>query len=85
MTIRLAEDSSPSGAMAELPADLLGQLASLQQQVADLQKQLGQLSSQPSAVKPVSRKPQAPKKLPIGYQQGSCNFAGSYGKSNLGA
>ncbi|HEM3504331.1 DNA polymerase III subunit gamma/tau [Streptococcus suis] len=62
MTIRLAEDSSPSGAMAELPADLLGQLASLQQQVADLQKQLGQLSSQPSTVKPVSRKPQAPKK-----------------------
>ncbi|HEL1701991.1 TPA: DNA polymerase III subunit gamma/tau [Streptococcus suis] len=62
MTIRLAEDSSPSGAMAELPADLLGQLASLQQQVADLQKQLGQLSSQPGAVKPVSRKPQAPKK-----------------------
>ncbi|HEM5142390.1 TPA: DNA polymerase III subunit gamma/tau [Streptococcus suis] len=62
MTIRLAEDSSPSGAMAELPADLLGQLASLQQQVADLQKQLGQLSSQPSAVKPVSRKPQVPKK-----------------------
>ncbi|MDW8726091.1 DNA polymerase III subunit gamma/tau [Streptococcus suis] len=62
MTIRLAEDSSPSGAMAELPADLLGQLASLQQQVADLQKQLGQLSSQPSAAKPVSRKPQAPKK-----------------------
>ncbi|HEM3489556.1 TPA: DNA polymerase III subunit gamma/tau [Streptococcus suis] len=62
MTIRLAEDSSPSGAMAELPADLLGQLASLQQQVADLQKQLGQLSSRPSAVKPVSRKPQAPKK-----------------------
>ncbi|HEL1623017.1 TPA: DNA polymerase III subunit gamma/tau [Streptococcus suis] len=62
MTIRLAEDSSPSGAMAELPADLLGQLAGLQQQVADLQKQLGQLSSQPSTVKPVSRKPQAPKK-----------------------
>ncbi|MEI4316282.1 DNA polymerase III subunit gamma/tau [Streptococcus suis] len=62
MTIRLAEDSSPSGAMAELPADLLGQLASLQQQVADLQKQLGQLSSQPGTVKPVSRKPQAPKK-----------------------
>ncbi|HEL1796229.1 TPA: DNA polymerase III subunit gamma/tau [Streptococcus suis] len=62
MTIRLSEDSSPSGAMAELPADLLGQLASLQQQVADLQKQLGQLSSQPSTVKPVSRKPQAPKK-----------------------
>ncbi|NRG53295.1 DNA polymerase III subunit gamma/tau [Streptococcus suis] len=62
MTIRLAEDSSPSGATAELPADLLGQLASLQQQVADLQKQLGQLSSQPSTVKPVSRKPQAPKK-----------------------
>ncbi|WP_074411842.1 DNA polymerase III subunit gamma/tau [Streptococcus suis] len=62
MTIRLAEDSSPSGAMAELPADLLGQLVSLQQQVADLQKQLGQLSSQPSTVKPVSRKPQAPKK-----------------------
>lgn len=62
MTIRLAEDSSPSEAMAELPADLLGQLASLQQQVADLQKQLSQLSSQPSAVKPVSRKPQAPKK-----------------------
>ncbi|HEL2205248.1 TPA: DNA polymerase III subunit gamma/tau [Streptococcus suis] len=62
MTIRLAEDSSPSGAMAELPADLLGQLASLQQQVADLQKQLGQLSSQPSTVEPVSRKPQAPKK-----------------------
>ncbi|MFI3234705.1 DNA polymerase III subunit gamma/tau [Streptococcus suis] len=62
MTIRLAEDCSPSGAMAELPANLLGQLASLQQQVADLQKQLGQLSSQPSAVKPVSRKPQSPKK-----------------------
>ncbi|HFI0401695.1 TPA: DNA polymerase III subunit gamma/tau [Streptococcus suis] len=62
MTIRLAEDSSPSGAMAELPADLVSQLAHLQEQVADLQKQLGQLSSQSSAVKPVSRKPQAPKK-----------------------
>ncbi|HEL2591494.1 DNA polymerase III subunit gamma/tau [Streptococcus suis] len=62
MTIRLAECGSSSGGMAELPADLLGQLASLQQQVADLQKQLGQLSSQPSTVKSVSRKPQAPKK-----------------------
>lgn len=62
MTIRLAEDSSPSGAMAELPADLVSQISKLQEQVADLQKQLSQLSSQPSAAKPVSRKPQAPKK-----------------------
>ncbi|HFU4451251.1 TPA: DNA polymerase III subunit gamma/tau [Streptococcus suis] len=62
MTIRLAESGSTSGAMAELPADLVSQLSNLQQQVADLQKQLSQLSSQPSAVKPVSRKPQAPKK-----------------------
>lgn len=62
MTIRLAEDSSPSGAMAELPADLLSQISKLQEQVADLQKQLSQLSSQPGAVKPVSRKPQTPKK-----------------------
>ncbi|MGV3079038.1 DNA polymerase III subunit gamma/tau [Streptococcus sp. 32226D021BW] len=62
MTIRLAEDSSSSGAMAELPADLISQISKLQEQVADLQKQLSQLSSQPSAAKPVSRKPQAPKK-----------------------
>lgn len=62
MTIRLAEEGSSSGAMAELPADLVSQLTHLQEQVADLQKQLGQLSSQPSAVKPVSRKPQSPKK-----------------------
>lgn len=62
MTIRLAENSSPSGAMAELPADLVSQISKLQEQVADLQKQLSQLSSQPSAAKPVSRKPQAPKK-----------------------
>ncbi|HFI0977016.1 TPA: DNA polymerase III subunit gamma/tau [Streptococcus suis] len=62
MTIRLAESGSSSGAMAELPADLVSQLNNLQQQVADLQKQLSQLSSQPSAAKPVSRKPQAPKK-----------------------
>ncbi|NQJ22028.1 DNA polymerase III subunit gamma/tau [Streptococcus suis] len=62
MTIRLAEDSSTSGAIAELPADLLSQISKLQEQVADLQKQLSQLSSQPSAAKPVSRKPQAPKK-----------------------
>lgn len=62
MTIRLAEDSSPSGAIAELPADLISQISKLQEQVADLQKQLSQLSSQPSAAKPVSRKPQAPKK-----------------------
>ncbi|HEM2809608.1 TPA: DNA polymerase III subunit gamma/tau [Streptococcus suis] len=62
MTIRLAENSSPSGAMAELPADLISQISKLQEQVADLQKQLSQLSSQPSAAKPVSRKPQAPKK-----------------------
>ncbi|BCP60247.1 DNA polymerase III subunit gamma/tau [Streptococcus parasuis] len=62
MTIRLAEEGSSSGAMAELPADLVSQLTHLQEQVADLQKQLGQLSSQSSAVKPVSRKPQAPKK-----------------------
>ncbi|HFR3424834.1 TPA: DNA polymerase III subunit gamma/tau [Streptococcus suis] len=62
MTIRLAEDGSTSGAMAELPADLLSQISKLQEQVADLQKQLSQLSSQPSAAKPVSRKPQAPKK-----------------------
>ncbi|MGV3144572.1 DNA polymerase III subunit gamma/tau [Streptococcus parasuis] len=62
MTIRLAEEGSPSGAIAELPADLVSQLTHLQEQVADLQKQLGQLSSQSSAVKPVSRKPQAPKK-----------------------
>ncbi|HFI0037001.1 TPA: DNA polymerase III subunit gamma/tau [Streptococcus suis] len=62
MTIRLAEDSSTSGAIAELPADLLSQISKLQEQVADLQKQLSQLSSQPSAAKPVSRKPQAVKK-----------------------
>lgn len=62
MTIRLAEDSSTSGAIAELPTDLLSQISKLQEQVADLQKQLSQLSSQPSAAKPVSRKPQAPKK-----------------------
>ncbi|HFU4059596.1 TPA: DNA polymerase III subunit gamma/tau [Streptococcus suis] len=62
MTIRLAESGSASGAMAELPADVVSQISSLQQQVADLQKQLSQLSSQPSAVKPVSRKPQVPKK-----------------------
>lgn len=62
MTIRLAESGSSSGAMAELPADLLSQISKLQEQVADLQKQLSQLSSQPGAVKPVSRKPQTPKK-----------------------
>ncbi|HEM5073718.1 TPA: DNA polymerase III subunit gamma/tau [Streptococcus suis] len=62
MTIRLAEAGSTSGAIAELPADLLSQISKLQEQVADLQKQLSQLSSQPSATKPVSRKPQAPKK-----------------------
>ncbi|MCK4028816.1 DNA polymerase III subunit gamma/tau [Streptococcus iners] len=62
MTIRLAESGSASGAMAELPADVVSQISSLQQQVADLQKQLSQLSNQQSAVKPVSRKPQAPKK-----------------------
>ncbi|HEL2684060.1 DNA polymerase III subunit gamma/tau [Streptococcus suis] len=62
MTIRLAENDSTSGAMAELPADLVSQISKLQEQVADLQKQLSQLSSQPSAAKPVSRKPQAPKK-----------------------
>ncbi|HEM2548348.1 TPA: DNA polymerase III subunit gamma/tau [Streptococcus suis] len=62
MTIRLAECGSSSGAMAELPADLLSQISKLQEQVADLQKQLSQLSSQPGAVKPVSRKPQTPKK-----------------------
>ncbi|MBY4986666.1 DNA polymerase III subunit gamma/tau [Streptococcus suis] len=62
MTIRLAECGSSSGAMAELPADLLSQISKLQEQVADLQKQLSQLSSQSSTVKPVSRKPQTPKK-----------------------
>ncbi|HFI2473378.1 TPA: DNA polymerase III subunit gamma/tau [Streptococcus suis] len=62
MTIRLAEAGSASGAMAELPADLVSQISKLQEQVADLQKQLSQLSSQSSAVKPVSRKPQALKK-----------------------
>lgn len=62
MTIRLAESGLASGAMAELPADLLSQISKLQEQVADLQKQLSQLSSQPSVAKPVSRKPQAPKK-----------------------
>lgn len=62
MTIRLAESGSSSGAMAELPADLLSQISKLQEQVADLQKQLSQLSSQASAAKPVSRKPRAPKK-----------------------
>lgn len=62
MTIWLAESGSASGAMAELPADVVSQISSLQQQVADLQKQLSQLSNQQSAVKPVSRKPQAPKK-----------------------
>lgn len=62
MTISLAEETSSSGAMAELPADLAEQLTSLQQQVADLQRQLSQLSNQPTASKPVSRKPQAPKK-----------------------
>lgn len=62
MTIRLAERGSTSGAMAELPEDLLSQISKLQEQVADLQKQLSQLSSQSSVAKPVSRKPQAPKK-----------------------
>ncbi|WP_105106522.1 DNA polymerase III subunit gamma/tau [Streptococcus suis] len=62
MTIRLAESGSTPGAMAELPADLVSQISKLQEQVADLQKQLSQLSSQPGAAKPVSRKPQAPKK-----------------------
>lgn len=62
MTIRLAESGSTSGAIAELPADLFSQISKLQEQVADLQKQLSQLSSQPSAIKPVSRKPQVPKK-----------------------
>lgn len=62
MTISLAEETSSSGAMAELPADFAEQLTSLQQQVADLQRQLSQLSIQPTASKPVSRKPQAPKK-----------------------
>lgn len=62
MTIRLAENGSTSGAMAELPADLISQISKLQEQVADLQKQLSQLSSQSSVAKPVSRKPQAPKK-----------------------
>ncbi|HFU3729446.1 TPA: DNA polymerase III subunit gamma/tau [Streptococcus suis] len=62
MTIRLAESGLSSGAMAELPADLISQISKLQEQVADLQKQLSQLSSQPSTAKPVSRKPQAPKK-----------------------
>lgn len=62
MTIRLAECGSSSGAMAELPSDLLSQISKLQEQVADLQKQLSQLSSQPGAAKPVSRKPQTPKK-----------------------
>lgn len=62
MTIRLAESGSSSGGMAELPADLISQISKLQEQVADLQKQLSQLSSQSSVAKPVSRKPQAPKK-----------------------
>ncbi|MDW8751376.1 DNA polymerase III subunit gamma/tau [Streptococcus suis] len=62
MTIRLAERGSTSGAMSELPEDLLSQISKLQEQVADLQKQLSQLSSQSSVAKPVSRKPQAPKK-----------------------
>lgn len=62
MTIRLSESGLSSGAMAELPADLVSQISKLQEQVADLQKQLSQLSSQPSVAKPVSRKPQAPKK-----------------------
>lgn len=62
MTIRLAECGSSSGVMAELPADLISQISKLQEQVADLQKQLSQLSSQSNVAKPVSRKPQAPKK-----------------------
>ncbi|MFH0358453.1 DNA polymerase III subunit gamma/tau [Streptococcus sp. A27] len=65
MTIRLAEDGSSFGAMAELPDDLVQQLTKLQQQVADLQQQLANLSSQPVQVKPVSRKPQAPKKYKL--------------------
>ena len=65
MTIRLAEDGSSFGAMAELPDDLAQQLTKLQQQVADLQQQLANLSSQPVQVKPVSRKPQAPKKYKL--------------------
>ncbi|WP_155964572.1 DNA polymerase III subunit gamma/tau [Streptococcus ruminantium] len=63
MTIRLAQNGSSSREMAELPVDLTQQLATLQQQVAELQKQLTQLSSkQPVVIKPVSRKPQEPKK-----------------------
>lgn len=65
MTIRLAEDGLSFGAMAELPDDLVQQLTKLQQQVADLQQQLANLSSQPVQVKPVSRKPQAPKKYKL--------------------
>lgn len=65
MTIRLAEDGSSFGEMAELPDDLAQQLTKLQQQVADLQQQLANLSSQPVQVKPVSRKPQAPKKYKL--------------------
>ncbi|MGV3311244.1 DNA polymerase III subunit gamma/tau [Streptococcus suis] len=65
MTIRLAEDSSSFWEMAELPDDLAQQLTKLQQQVADLQQQLANLSSQPVKVKPVSRKPQAPKKYKL--------------------
>lgn len=65
MTIRLAEDGSSFWKMAELPDDLAQQLTKLQQQVADLQQQLANLSSQPVQVKPVSRKPQAPKKYKL--------------------
>lgn len=65
MTIRLAEDGSSFGEIAELPDDLVQQLTKLQQQVTELQQQLANLSSQPVQVKPVSRKPQAPKKYKL--------------------
>ncbi|HFI0256405.1 TPA: DNA polymerase III subunit gamma/tau [Streptococcus suis] len=65
MTISLTEEGKVSGAIAELPADLVEQIQSLQKEVASLKQEIVQLSSQPQTVKPVSRKPQTAKKYRV--------------------
>lgn len=65
MTIALAEEGPVSGAMAELPADLVEQIQSLQKEVTSLKQELARLSTQPQTVKPVSRKPQTAKKYRV--------------------
>ncbi|NQG96926.1 DNA polymerase III subunit gamma/tau [Streptococcus suis] len=65
MTIALAEEGPVSGAIAELPADLVEQIQSLQKEVTSLKQELARLSTQPQTVKPVSRKPQTAKKYRV--------------------